>query len=122
MKIFCILLLTTFALGCGGYGSSNKTPGMGGGASSISQLVPNMSTHGDPGFTLTVNGTGFTASSVVYWNGNTRPTTFVMANQLTAQITAADVANAATVPVYVRTTGGIYGGGTNTNTMNFMVN
>ena len=121
MKLFCILLLTTFVLGCGGYGSSNN-PGMGGGASNISQLVPNMSTHGDPAFTLTVNGTGFTSSSVVYWNGTSRPTTFVMANQLTAQISAADVANAATVPVYVRTTGGIYGGGTNSNTMNFTVN
>jgi hypothetical protein len=122
MKLFCILLLTTFALGCGGYGSSTNNSGMGTGSSSISQLVPNMSTHGDPAFTLTVNGTGFTANSVVYWNGQIRPTTFVMANQLTAQISAADVANAATVPVYVRTTGGIYGGGTNTNTMNFTVN
>lgn len=122
MKLFCIVLLTAFVLGCGGYGSSNN-PGMGGGgASSISQLVPNMSTHGDPAFTLTVNGTGFTSSSVVYWNGQTRPTTFVMANQLTAQISAADVANPATVPVHVRTSGGIYGGGTNSNTMNFTVN
>jgi hypothetical protein len=122
MKLFCILLLTTFVLGCGGYGSSSNNPGMGGGATTISQLVPNTSTHGDPAFTLTVNGTGFTSSSVVYWNGQTRPTTFVMANQLTAQISAADVANPATVPVYVRTTGGIYGGGTNSNTMNFTVN
>ena len=121
MKVFCILLLTTFVLGCGGYGSSNN-PGMGGASSNVSQLVPNMATHGDPGFTLTVNGTGFTSTSVVFWNGATRTTTFVMANQLTAQISAADIANAATVPVYVRTTGGIYGGGTNSNTMNFTVN
>ena len=121
MKLFCILLLMTFALGCGGYGSSNN-PGMGGGATNISALVPNMATHGDPAFTLTVNGTGFTSSSVVYWNGKTRPTTFVMANQLTASISAADIASAATVPVYVRTTGGIYGGGTNSNTMSFTVN
>ncbi|SRR3989442_707107 len=121
MKLFCILLLTSFVLGCGGYGSSNN-PGMGGGASSISQLVPNTATHGDPAFTLTVNGTGFASSSVVYWNGQTRSTTFVMANQLTASISAADIANAATVPVYVRTTGGIYGGGTNSNTVNFTVN
>ena len=121
MKLFCILLLTAFALGCGGYGSSNN-PGMGGGASSITQLVPNTATHGDPGFTLTVNGTGFTSNSVIFWNGQTRPTTFVMANQLTAQISGNDIANAATVPVYVRTTGGIYGNGTNSNTMNFTVN
>ena len=122
MKLFCILLITTFVLGCGGYGSNNNPMMSGGGASNISQLVPNMSTHGDPAFTLTVNGTGFTSNSVVYWSGATRPTTFVMANQLTAQISAADIANPATVPVYVRTTGGIYGGGTNSNTVNFTVN
>jgi hypothetical protein len=85
-------------------------------------LVPNTATHGDPAFTLTVNGTGFTAGSVVYWNGKTRSTTLVMANQLTASISAADIASAATVPVYVRTAGGIYGGGTNSNTVNFTVN
>jgi hypothetical protein len=121
MKILCILLLTAFALGCGGYGSSNN-PGMGGGASSITQLVPNTATHGDPGFTLTVNGSGFTSNSAIFWNGQSRATTFVTANQLTAPISDSDIASAATVPVYVRTTGGIYGGGTNSNTVNFTVN
>jgi len=89
---------------------------MGGGSSSISQLVPNSATAGDPAFTLTVNGSGFTSSSVVYWNAATRPTTFVTANQLTAQISASDIATAGTIPVYVRSNG------QNSNTVNFMVN
>src|SRR5207253_10901719 len=36
-----------------------------------------------------------------------------------AQITAADIANPATIPVYVLTTGGAYGGGVKSNTMDF---
>ncbi len=95
---------------------------IGGGSSSISALVPNNATAGDPAFTLTVNGSGFTSSSIVYWNAATRPTTFAMANQLTAQISASDIATAGTVQVYVRTSGGIYGGGTNSNVVNFTVN
>ena len=42
-------------------------------------------------------------------------------NQLMAQITAADIANPATIPVYVLTTGGAYGGGVKSNTMDFTV-
>jgi len=41
--------------------------------------------------TLTVNGTGFTGSSIVMWNGSSRITTFSSATQLTAAITAADL-------------------------------
>ena len=43
-------------------------------------------------FTLTVNGSGFDASSVVIFNGNAVPTTFVSATQLTASISASAIA------------------------------
>lgn len=120
MKISCVLLLALFITGCGGYGTNTS---MGGGAAPhIDALVPNNATAGDPAFTLTVNGSGFTSSSIVYWNAATRPTTSAMANQLTAQISASDIATAGTVQVYVRTSGGIYGGGTNSNVVNFTVN
>jgi hypothetical protein len=116
-----ILLLTILTLGCG-YGSHyNTMMGTGMGAPNIQALVPNGMASGAPAFTLTVNGTGFTASSVVYWNASPRNTTLVTAKQLTAQISAADLATAGMVPVYVRTTGGAYGGGVNSNTMNFTV-
>ena len=119
MKTTCVLFLTLFVLGCGGgYGGG----GGGGGALHIDTLVPNSTTAGGPAFTLTVNGTGFTANSVVYLNTATRTTHFVMASQVTADIPASDIANAGSASVYVRTTGGPYGGGANSNSVPFAIN
>jgi hypothetical protein len=47
---------------------------------------------GFSGLTLTVNGTDFVNGLVVNWNGSPRPTTFVSATRLTAQIYGADTA------------------------------
>jgi hypothetical protein len=44
--------------------------------------------------TLTVTGTGFVASSQVLWNSSPRPTTFISASELSAQIDAADTTSA----------------------------
>lgn len=121
LPLALIVPLTLFVLGCGGYGSNNSSMG-GGSAPHIQALVPNTATAGDPGFTLTVNGSGFSGTSTVFWNAATRPTTFVTGNQVTAQISAADIATAGMIQVYVRTSGGIYGGGTNSNMVNFTVN
>ena len=52
-------------------------------------------------FTLTVTGTGFFSGSTVRWNGANRTTTFVSATQLTAAISAADVATAGTAQLTV---------------------
>jgi hypothetical protein len=61
-----ILLLTILTLGCG-YGSHyNTMTGTGMGAPNIQALAPNSMASGAPAFTLTVNGAGFTPSSVVY--------------------------------------------------------
>jgi hypothetical protein len=57
-------------------------------------LVPTAVVPGSPAFTLTVNGTGFVSGSTVYWNGSPRSSTVVSAAQLTAAITASDVATA----------------------------
>jgi hypothetical protein len=40
-------------------------------------LVPDAAKPGGAAFTLTVNGSGFVAGSVVDWNGAARTTTFV---------------------------------------------
>src|SRR5437588_965580 len=64
-------------------------------------LVPTTVVPGSPAFTLTVNGTGFVSGSVVNWNGSPRATTFVSSSQLTAAISAADVAVAGTATVTV---------------------
>src|SRR5579862_6341108 len=68
-------------------------------------LVPGTVAPGSPGFTLTVNGTGFVAGAVVYWNGNSRTTTFVSSSRLTATITASDVASPTTASVKVKNPG-----------------
>jgi hypothetical protein len=64
-------------------------------------LVPTTVAPGSPAFTLTVNGTGFVAGSVVNWNGSPRVSTFVSSSRLMAAITAADVAVAGTATVAV---------------------
>jgi FG-GAP-like repeat/Abnormal spindle-like microcephaly-assoc'd, ASPM-SPD-2-Hydin len=55
-------------------------------------LVPVSVAPGGPGFTLTVNGTGFVPSSTVYWNGSPLATTYVSGVQVTAQVPAQNVA------------------------------
>jgi uncharacterized protein (TIGR03437 family) len=74
----------------------------------ITSISPNQALEGSAGFTLTVNGTGFVSTSLVRFDGQDRPTTFVSAQQLTAQIPATDVAvaGAANVTVFSPTPGG----------------
>jgi len=68
----------------------------------IASLAPSSANAGTAAFTLTVNGTGFNNGSVVRWNGANRTTTFVSSTQLTAAITAADVAAAGSASVTVQ--------------------
>lgn len=72
-------------------------------APSITAITPDSVTAGSAAFTLTVAGAGFDQASNVQWNGSARPTTFVNNSTLTAQITAADVATPASIPVTVST-------------------
>ncbi len=67
----------------------------------IASLSPNRAVAGFPGFTLTVNGSGFLPSSIVQWNGGNRRTTYVDPTKLTAEIPAIDIANAGTASVTV---------------------
>ncbi|HEX8814477.1 MAG TPA: choice-of-anchor D domain-containing protein [Terriglobales bacterium] len=55
-------------------------------------LVPARVAPGSAGFTLTINGNGFTSTSAVYWNGSLRPSTLISSHQLTAQVYSSDVA------------------------------
>lgn len=75
----------------------------------VSSLSPASIGAGSPGFTLAVMGTHFLPSSVVQWNGSPRATTYVSSTQLTAQVSANDVASAGTFPVSVDN--GVNGGG-----------
>jgi len=64
-------------------------------------LSPGSMFAGGPAFTLTVNGASFVAGSVVMWNWSARPTTYISATQLTAAISASDIATAGIVEVTV---------------------
>jgi uncharacterized membrane protein len=64
-------------------------------------LVPTAAAPGGAGFTLTINGSGFVASSIAQWNGSPRPTTYISVSQLTAMISASDVASASTASITV---------------------
>ena len=81
-------------------------------APTLASLSPSSATAGKAGFTLTVSGTGFTASSVVKWQGSALATTFVAATQLTAAVPASLIASTGTASVTVTTPAP--GGGTST--------
>lgn len=57
----------------------------------LRSLTPSEVEPGEPGLVLRVSGEGFTSLSVVRWNGLARPTRFVDASLLEAQIPATDL-------------------------------
>ncbi|HEU4382346.1 MAG TPA: PQQ-binding-like beta-propeller repeat protein [Anaeromyxobacteraceae bacterium] len=71
------------------------------GGLSLGSLSPDSVIAGGPGFTLTANGSSFTAASTVRWNGSDRPTTHLSPTQLVALIDAADVSAPGTATVTV---------------------
>jgi FG-GAP-like repeat/Abnormal spindle-like microcephaly-assoc'd, ASPM-SPD-2-Hydin len=64
-------------------------------------LSPTSVAPGGPGFTLTVNGTGFVSGATIKWNGTALTTTFVSGSQLTATVPATNIATAATATIIV---------------------
>jgi outer membrane protein assembly factor BamB len=68
---------------------------------SLTSITPATAFAFGNAFTLTVNGSNFTPQSQVMWNGSSRTTSYVGATQLTAQITAADIAVVGNVSVSV---------------------
>ena len=114
MKFACVVLLTIMSLGCG-YGMHNY--GMtNGGSVQVTQFVPQEVTAGSPAFMLTVNGSGFTMNSVVFWNGMPLSTQFLTPGQVVATVPASLIATPETITVYVNSNG------TASNMMNFTVN
>jgi DNA-binding beta-propeller fold protein YncE len=97
-----------------------NSPGPGGGASNavnfavspgggihptpaIGTLSPTGVSAGGPGFTLTItdSSSSYVDGSFVRWNGTDRPTTFVAANEITAQIPASDSSTPGTASITV---------------------
>jgi subtilisin len=73
----------------------------------ISSLSPMGAPVGGTAFTLTIDGSGFSASTVVLWNGGNRATTFVSSSRVRASIPASDLAaiGTAQIAVFDPTTG-----------------
>lgn len=90
-----------------GGGTSSSLPFVitGGGGTvvtpTLTAIFPYYIEQATAGFSLTVTGTNFVATSTVNFNGSPRPTTFVSANSLTAQILASDLLITGVVSVSV---------------------
>ena len=78
----------------------------------LTSISPTSTTAGSTGFTLTLTGTNFNASSSARWNGLARTTTFVSSSSITAAILTSDLTTPTTTSVTV--VNPVPGGGTST--------
>jgi hypothetical protein len=126
-KAIFLAVLLAAGMACG-YTSKATTPPAAGTMPDIAALAPASTNSGGPAFVVTVNGTNFNSNAVINWAGAAQTTSFVSAGQLTATISATDIATAGTAAVTVTnpgTTGGVYGGGMAaeiSNSMTFTIN
>lgn len=81
--------------------SATVTGSLYGAAPAVSSISPNLVQAGSAAFTLTVNGTGFNAESTVNLGTNALVTTYISSTQLTAAVTAAEIAKYGWAPVTV---------------------
>jgi FG-GAP-like repeat/Abnormal spindle-like microcephaly-assoc'd, ASPM-SPD-2-Hydin len=107
VRTACVVI-ALLALACGGQPLSGQTPNP---VPLINNpLSPTSVAPGGPGFTLTVNGTGFVSGATIKWNGAALTTTFVSSSQLTAAVPAGNIATAGTA--WITVTNPAPGGGT----------
>ncbi len=114
IKTAALAIGLAFTLACG-Y-SSKPAPATAGNTPAISQLSPNSVTHGSAGLTMTVDGTSFSSTAVVNWNGTAMSaTTYISGQQLMVNVPAASLASSGSVQVTVTNPAvagtGPYGGG-----------
>jgi sugar lactone lactonase YvrE len=84
----------------------------------VNSLSPALISAGSAAFLLTINGSGFAATSTVYWGTTALSTQYVSATHLTAQVTASQIATAGITAITVQAPAP--GGGTS-NSMQFEV-
>ena len=102
--------VTAFNPAPGGGSSSALTFAVGPRIPSISNMSPASAMAGSSDLTLTIKGINFTASSTVLWSGAPQQTVVVSSTQLTAVISASELAAPATAQITVMNPG--TGGGT----------
>ncbi len=111
-----VLVISAVASGCG-TGNVITPPPVGNPNPSVASLSPTSVIVGGSAFTLTVNGSNFTVSTVVHWNGQAVPTTFVSSQQVTAAIGSPLIASAGSNSVNVEN-----GNTLDSNALQFLVN
>ncbi len=67
----------------------------------ITGISPTSAAAGGPGFTLTVNGTGFSAGAMVEWNGSSLATNFLSSALLSATVPASLLGTAGNASITV---------------------
>jgi hypothetical protein len=90
---FGLLVLSVLVNGCGGF--------KGVVAPTLSGITPSTIAAGSTAFTLTASGTNYVSGTTILWNGASLPTTVASQTQLTAQVSAAQVATPGSVSVRV---------------------
>ncbi len=94
--VFVALLAAVAFAGWSASAAADENP-----VPSLLSLSPGAAAVGGESFVLTVDGTGFVATSQVLWDGAPCPTNYVSSERLTAEIGAAALTRARTVPVRV---------------------
>jgi hypothetical protein len=111
-----------FVAACNDYNYTIQTPT----GSVLIFLAPSDATAGGPDFTLTVNASPanlpFDSTTVVMWNGHARATKLVNGTQVTATITAADIASPGSAQIQTVTKQSGQGNNGLSNTLPFFVN
>ena len=93
-QFFLLLSVLSLVLsGCGGFNGIL--------APTLSSINPTTIAAGSDAFTLTATGANFTGGTVILWDGASLPTTVTSATQLTAKVTAAQIASAGAVSIRV---------------------
>jgi hypothetical protein len=111
VSIWILLAAALLLPSCGGV-VNNPAP-------SISSLSPTNINAGQPGFTLTVNGSGFAPQSLVYWNGSAISTIFLSGDQLQATIPSSFISTPGSAIIEVQTPAP---GGGMTSQLTFTIN
>jgi hypothetical protein len=103
--LFCSVAFSILQNGCSGAVAQSSSAASGTTAAPAAQLAsvtPNSVAAGHAAFQLIAKGTNFSTQSVIVWNGTAQATSFVSANEVTAQIPSAAVAQSSAVTVAIR--------------------
>lgn len=115
---FAALLIFSTS-GCGSGSTAPSNPPTTNPVPAITSLTPSSVSAGGSPVTVKVSGSGFVSASTVLWNGTPLATTYSSASELSASLSASNLANGTTAQVTVSNPGP--GGGTSAAAQ-FLVN